>query len=239
VKCKLKLTAFIASLLLTSCGGASPELGPTASTRAIQTPKNAAHPDYVVQQNCTSGTDADGNCCPDGDISDGFSCEPLSDLNGAFAPGAVPLPTGSGEVAVLPKASPCYAAALINTPLSGEGHDGAISNVFVYMEQTPAVGGGYSLTLVAYEYQTYGGSEYWQFAGTISASASVGVSFASISAGASLNAPYVPFSSSIATDLSNTLSAIGYTGPDSPVGGLATIVSAGISSLKKYDCYTT
>lgn len=142
---------------------------------------------------------------------------------------------GPGCVATVSNNQQCYSAPVKNTPIGSGGHDNSISNVFVDSLDTNG-----AFTVIGYEYQTYGGKEYWQFAGQLSVGVSGGISFVSVSAGASLNAPIVPYSGNLSTDLGESLSSMGDSAamPFNAVGLLSNIISAaGSNSIVRADCY--
>ena len=135
-------------------------------------------------------------------------------------------------VATLPLSEACYTALAPNTPIGSGGHANSVSNVFVYSLQ---VGGSYEP--VAYEYQTYSGTEYFQFDGQISISVTAGVPVASVSLGVSASAPYVAYNPNIAADFDETVALLGQASA-TPAGLLAQIVQTGMGAMTKTDCYS-
>lgn len=151
-----------------------------------------------------------------------------------YIPGA-PCQPISSCVATVANNQQCYSAPVKNTPIGSGGHNNSISNVFVDSLDTNG-----SFTVIGYEYQTYGGQEFWQFAGQLSVGVSGGVSFVSVSAGASLNAPIVPYNGNLTTDLGESLNSMVDSGamPFNAIGLLAKIISAAGSNLiVRADCY--
>ncbi len=72
-------------------------------------------------------------------------------------------------VATLPKSQQCANARPLNTPANGEsGHNNQISNVLEVYAHV-----GNTTQLLGWNYQTYGGQEYFQFAFTLSVGAGV------------------------------------------------------------------
>lgn len=90
---------------------------------------------------------------------------------------------------------------------------------------------------IGFEYQTYGGQEYFQLDGTFSGAVSGGVAVFNVSAGYSMAAPIVPFNGNVYDALQAILAASGVPATAALPSPLNAISSGGGALISKVDCY--
>lgn len=129
-------------------------------------------------------------------------CQPVSgDPNGGPPPclSACGNPTGGSGGGTVAKNTTCNGALASNTGTDGtNNHNSQISGSFAVWASVAGTN-----TIVAYEYQTYGGSEYIQFLTSIAVSAGAGVAVSVGPTGITL----FPFNGSVYNALQGALSA--------------------------------
>jgi hypothetical protein len=137
---------------------------------------------------------------------------------------------GGGPVATIPRNQPCNGARAVNTTANGQsGHNNAISNTFEVF-----VTAGGNAYLVGYEYQTYGGAEYFQGNFTWGGSVSGGIPVLQIGGSFATSSPIVPWSTSTYQTFKNFINAVGLAGYSLPRP--YSLVTAG-ANLNTVDCY--
>jgi hypothetical protein len=133
----------------------------------------------------------------------------------------------------------CAGAMPINSPLVNDTHDGSVSNVFILEAVNSSTG---VIQQIGWEYQTYGGTEYFQPNASFSVGVSGGVAFVSISASAGTGtAPYLPFNSNgytLMQELAGALSTeFGRTVNPSMLPGIFGQIT-GQYPLRQLECYS-
>lgn len=243
----LKTLLVVAGFTLAACSGVTAPFAPSPSTQlpatsgtttagpntttGTMTPQTAPPP--VIGHVYSNGGCPSGATCSSGNAPGSEGSMPEPECPDSIGGGSGPCGGGPAPIAVLPRSSPCYGAMPVNAPIGNGGHNNSISNVFIDSLATPT-----GFEPIGYEYQTYGGSEFWQFAGQVGVSVSGGVSFVSIGVGLSMNAPLVYYNGNLMTDLTETVSALGFPGSAVPMGALAAAVKAGMNDLDRADCYS-